>query len=131
MRKALRYAARGTGLGAVAYLIMMAIQPSYALASVRAIVSLLVLSATIGVISLIFDSERLTFPVALIIHLCVTLLLVFVRQIYLGSVPSSPLIFLVTFGLIYVGIWVAVMTTRHLQVTEINRALAKRNQRDL
>lgn len=127
MKIALRYAARGMGLGAVAYLIMMAIQPNDALTSVRAIVSLLVMSATIGVISLIFNSERLAFPAALTIHLCITLLLVFARQVYLSSVPSSLWGFLLIFILIYIGVWGVVMTIRHMQVTEINRALTQRN----
>ncbi|WP_367377066.1 DUF3021 domain-containing protein [Levilactobacillus cerevisiae] len=128
MNKGLRYAMRGTGYGAVAYLVMMAIKPSYAATSLSAIVSLLVMSAAIGLISMIFDSERLNFLAALSLHFVGTLLLVVGRQVYVDGEQFPIVGFLVAYILIYVVVWAVVALNQHLRVTEINRAIVKRNK---
>ncbi|WP_407887795.1 DUF3021 domain-containing protein [Levilactobacillus sp. N40-8-2] len=128
MNKGLRYAMRGAGYGAVAYLVMMAIKPSYAATGLPAIGSLLVMSAAIGLISMIFDSERLNFLGALSIHFVGTLLLVVGRQVYVSGEQFPIVGFLVSYVLIYVGVWAVVALNQHLRVAEINRAIVRRNK---
>ncbi|WP_125572978.1 DUF3021 family protein [Levilactobacillus huananensis] len=128
MTKIFRYAMNGMGYGAVVYLILIAIGVTPAHVSVVNAVSLLVLSAAIGLLSLIFDDgyEGLPLPLALGIHLVGTALLTMgYMAVNVWSIDWS---FWAIFVPLYAMVWLAVTVDQHFRVVKINRALQKRNK---
>jgi len=130
VNKVIRYALQGMGYGGVAYLLLMASHLEPMSGTTKSILSILLMSAAIGIVSLIFDSDRLIFPVALSLHLCGTLVLVMAMLFYNGwqFVLVTRGTFWIVFFLVYVGIWAAISLDQHLRVTKINRAIAERNK---
>lgn len=130
MSKVIRYALQGMGYGGVAYLLLMASHMEPTTSTTKSILSILLMSAAIGVVSLIFESDRLGFPVALGLHLSGTLALVMAMLFYNGwqFVLVTRGTFWIVFFLVYAGIWAAVTLEQHLRVTKINRAIAERNK---
>ena len=130
MSKVIRYALQGMGYGGVAYLLLMASHMEPTTSTTKSILSILLMSAAIGVVSLIFESDRLSFPVALGLHLGGTLALVMAMLFYNGwqFVLVTRGTFWIVFFLVYAGIWAAVTLEQHLRVTKINRAIAERNK---
>ncbi|WP_020088973.1 DUF3021 domain-containing protein [Levilactobacillus parabrevis] len=130
MSKVIRYALQGMGYGGVAYLLLMASHMEPTTSTTKSILSILLMSAAIGVVSLIFESDRLSFPVALGLHLGGTLALVMAMLFYNGwqFVLVTRGTFWIVFFLVYAGIWAAVTLDQHLRVTKINRAIAERNK---
>jgi len=128
--KVIRYALQGMGYGGVAYLLLMASHMEPTTSTTKSILSILLMSAAIGVVSLIFESDRLSFPVALGLHLGGTLALVMAMLFYNGwqFVLVTRGTFWIVFFLVYAGIWAAVTLDQHLRVTKINRAIAERNK---
>jgi len=128
--KVIRYALQGMGYGGVAYLLLMASHMEPTTSTTKSILSILLMSAAIGVVSLIFESDRLSFPVALGLHLGGTLALVMAMLFYNGwqFVLVTRGTFWIVFFLVYAGIWAAVTLEQHLRVTKINRAIAERNK---
>ncbi|KRK34758.1 hypothetical protein FD07_GL001699 [Levilactobacillus parabrevis ATCC 53295] len=118
------------GYGGVAYLLLMASHMEPTTSTTKSILSILLMSAAIGVVSLIFESDRLSFPVALGLHLGGTLALVMAMLFYNGwqFVLVTRGTFWIVFFLVYAGIWAAVTLDQHLRVTKINRAIAERNK---
>ncbi|MCT4487893.1 DUF3021 domain-containing protein [Levilactobacillus parabrevis] len=130
MNKVIRYALQGMGYGGVAYLLLMASHMEPTTSTTKSILSILLMSAAIGVVSLIFESDRFSFPVALGLHLGGTLALVMAMLFYNGwqFVLVMRGTFWIVFFLVYAGIWAAVTLEQHLRVTKINRAIAERNK---
>ncbi len=130
MNKVIRYALQGMGYGGVAYLLLMASHLEPMASTTKSILSILLMSAAIGIVSLIFESDWLSFSVALGLHLCGTLVLVIAMLFYNGwqFVLMTRGTFWIVFFLVYVGIWAAVSLDQHLRVTKINRAITERNK---
>ncbi|MGQ4558975.1 DUF3021 domain-containing protein [Levilactobacillus hammesii] len=130
MNKVIDYALRGMGYGGVAYLVLMASHLEPLQTTSRNILSILLMSAVIGVLSLIFDSDRVSFLVALGGHFCGTLLAVVAMLFFNGwqVVLITHSSFWIIFLAVYAGVWAAVMLDQHLRVTKINRALRQRKK---
>ncbi|VDG19629.1 DUF3021 domain-containing protein [Lactiplantibacillus mudanjiangensis] len=133
MNKVLRYAMQGAGYGSVAYLLLLASHLENWPHSSGRIVSVLLMSAAIGILTLVFDSDRLSFLAALGIHFVGTFVLVIGMLSYQGVPTNWPAAGAIwSFGwsyiVIYVGIYAVVRFNQHLRVTKINQALLKRNQ---
>lgn len=92
------------------------------------IVSTLLMSAIIGISSILFDIEKLNFLLALGIHFITTLALVISTMIYNGwldDIMHTP-DFWIIFIVIYVAVWFISCISNSLKVDKINRALAKK-----
>ncbi|MFC6261285.1 DUF3021 domain-containing protein [Levilactobacillus fujinensis] len=131
MTKILRYAIRGVGYGAVAYLLLIAFHAASTNVSSKIVCSLFLVSGAIGVLSMVFDSnhEELAWPLAFGIHLVGTAVLILLLMRYNNW--SIDLVFWVEFVLIYVAVWIIVMLDQHLRVSQINQALKQRAKRKL
>ncbi|WP_261809467.1 DUF3021 domain-containing protein [Levilactobacillus humaensis] len=128
MTKIFHYAMNGMGYGAVSYLVLLAMQEAPAHVSPKNAISLLLVSAAIGVLSMIFDEDYqgLPWPLELGIHLVGTALLVMGYMLFNDWVIDWS--FWAIFVLIYVVVWLAVSLNQHFRVVKINRALQKRNK---
>ncbi|WP_125711571.1 DUF3021 domain-containing protein [Companilactobacillus kedongensis] len=129
MSKVVNYAMRGMGYGAVTYLILIAIDFESMAVTSSSIFSVLIMSALLGIISMVFDYDKLAFLVALGIHFCGTLVLVISMLTYNGwKFVLTSGSFWWSFILIYIFIWIAVMVNQHVRVVKVNKALKKRNR---
>jgi len=128
MTKIFRYAIRGVGYGAVAYLVLIAFSVAPTNVSPKNVVSLLLVSGAIGVLSMIFDSdhEAVAWPLAFGIHLVGTAALILGLMFYNNW--SIGVSFWIEFVLIYVVVWAVVMLDQHLRVSQINQALKQRHK---
>ncbi|WP_143463083.1 DUF3021 domain-containing protein [Levilactobacillus enshiensis] len=128
MNKVILYGMRGMGYGAVAYLLMIATRLVPANVSPKAASSVLLMSAAVGILSIILDEdyERLARPLVFGIQLVGTAILMMALMAYNGW--TIDLIFWGEFVLVYVVVWLAVAFDQHLRVTKINQALKKRNK---
>ncbi|MFC6206928.1 DUF3021 domain-containing protein [Levilactobacillus tongjiangensis] len=126
MKKGLRYGLQGMGYGAVTYLLLIVFQVAPAHVSPGNGVSLLLTSALIGVLSLIFDNCQVEVSLLLAfgVHLVGTALLMVALMAY-NDWPIGWTFWLV-FLLIYLVISGTVRLNQHLRVTQINRVLKKR-----
>jgi len=124
MKSLLRVMIGGSGYGAVAYLVALALRLQPNLPTAGNIISVLLMSALIGGLTLIFNSESLAYPVALLIHVLGTLALV-TGTMWLNNwgVTWS---FLGTFVVAYLLLWGAVRFNQFLRIEKINRVLAQR-----
>ncbi|WP_048000016.1 DUF3021 domain-containing protein [Lactiplantibacillus herbarum] len=124
MKSLLRVMIGGSGYGAVAYLVALALRIQPNLPTAGNIISVLLMSALIGGLTLIFNSESLAYPLALLIHVSGTLALV-TGTMWLNNwgVTWS---FLGTFVVAYLLLWGAVRFNQFLRIEKINRVLAQR-----
>lgn len=95
--------------------------------TLSSIYSVLVVSALIGLLSQIFEIERLSFLSCLILHFIGTSILVlsFNGWSYLAV---TSIYFWVNFVLIYLFIWACVYLDIYLKTQKINLVLKKRNK---
>jgi len=126
MTKVIRYAIRGVGYGAVAYLLLIAFHVAPTAISSKNVVSLFLASGAIGILSMIFDSdhEEVAWPLAFGIHFVGTAGLILMLMLYNNW--SIGVSFWIEFVLIYVVVWAIVMLDQHLRVSQINQALKQR-----
>jgi len=87
------------------------------------LISLMVMSGTIGVISMIFESGRLPFIGELILHIGLVFVLVWIMY-KLNQFQIHH--FLITFGVVYVFAWLLVYIMQKMSVKEINSAIQRR-----
>ncbi|KRO04447.1 hypothetical protein IV54_GL001371 [Levilactobacillus paucivorans] len=128
MMKIFHYTMNGMGYGAVAYLFLLAMQVAPTHVSPKNAISLLLLSAAIGVLSMIFDEDYqgVPWPLELGIHLVGTAFLVMGYMLFNDwSIDWS---FWGIFVPIYIVVWLVVSLDQHFRVVKINRALQKRNK---
>ncbi|WP_367294992.1 DUF3021 family protein [Levilactobacillus yonginensis] len=126
MKQGLRYGLQGMGYGAVTYLLLIVLQVAPGQVTPGNGVSLLLTSALIGVLSLIFDNGQVEIPLLLAfgIHLVGTALLMVALMAY--NAWSIGWTFWLIFFLIYLVIIGTVSLSQHLRVTQINRVLKRR-----
>lgn len=125
-----RYAFTGVGYGSVAYLLTLMVHLDWLPTRPEQIGWVLIMSALIGELSQIFESERWSFTLALILHFCGTLVLVAATLTINGwqTTLLGSRGYLLVFVMIYVGVWVIITINRHLQTSKINRALSQRQR---
>lgn len=125
MRKILKNMIAGVRTGSAVYLlaVVLHIQKN----TLSSIYSVLVVSALIGLLSQIFEIERLSFLSCLILHFIGTSILVlsFNGWSYLAV---TSIYFWVNFVLIYLFIWACVYLDIYLKTQKINLVLKKRNK---
>ncbi|KRN02194.1 hypothetical protein FD13_GL002067 [Levilactobacillus senmaizukei DSM 21775 = NBRC 103853] len=129
MNKMFIYGIRGMGYGAVTFFLLIAVHVAPAAVSTKNVLSLLLVSAAIGLLSMIFDDghQEVAWPLAYGIHLIGTSILMLTLMVYnhwsLGPVALASFLF------IYVIIWAVVMLNQHFRVTQINRAIKQRTRK--
>lgn len=126
MKQGLRFGLQGMGYGAVTYLLLIIFQVAPGQVSAGNGVSLLLTSALIGVLSLIFDNGQVEVPLLFAFwgHLVGTALLMVALMAY-NDWPIGWTFWLV-FLLTYLVISGTVRLNQHLRVTQINRVLKQR-----
>lgn len=129
MKKVFSAMLSGLRTGSLVYLMVLLLDIQQSPASKSNIISILVMSAVIGLVSLIFESERFSFLLLLTVHCLITFALVSAMMIYNGwqEVLVLPRFWLDYF-LIYVLIWGMVRLDIYLKTQKINQALSKRHQ---
>ncbi|MDD9138519.1 DUF3021 domain-containing protein [Fructobacillus sp. CRL 2054] len=136
MKKILQHILIGVGFGSSTYLVILLINAAIYHIDVlylprKNILAVLIMSAFIGLLSMIFDSDRLPFLAEFIIHLIGTAALFWttgeLTNCFHTSMNSSVLWFY--FLLTYVIIWGIIRFNQEKQVSAINEALKKRQQK--
>ncbi|KRL07903.1 DUF3021 domain-containing protein [Schleiferilactobacillus perolens] len=119
----------GIGIGSFVYLMVLALGIQTSAPTPQNIMSILVMSALIGILSLLFEVERWPFLVLLAIHMVGVAILVAAMMSFnhWGSflVQGSFWLF---YLFIYVAVWGIIYLDQAMRVSRINRALAERNK---
>lgn len=125
MKSLLRLMISGSGYGAVAYLIALALRMEQTLPTLANVISVLLVSALIGGLTLIFNVEAITYTLAFLIHVLGTLgLITGMMLINHWEITWS---FLGVFGMTYLLMWGMVRFNQFLKIEKINRVLAQRH----
>lgn len=116
----------GLRTGSLAYLLVLAIQIQESQATTANIISILIMSALIGLFSLLFEIERFSYLLQLTIHFFLTLIVVCVMMIYNGwAFNLVRAEFWLDFIVIYILIWLFVRLDIYLKTKKINESLVK------
>lgn len=134
MKIAMRHILAGLGFGSVSYLVILMTtsfvnQIEIPLSSGH-ILAILIMSALIGLLSMIFESDRLPFLMEFVIHLIGTAILVWATGSISGCFHTNinaPEIWL-NFLIIYIVIWIVIQFNQEKKVSAINQVLVKRKE---
>ena len=131
MKKVFSAMLSGLRTGSLAYLFVLLFNIQKSPVTKWNIISVLIMSACIGLVSLIFKSDRFSFLKLLMIHFLLTLGLVATMMISndWGNILLLPS-FWIDFLLIYIIIWGSVRLDVYLKTQKINQALSKRHKRE-
>lgn len=131
LKKSLKSMGIGLLIGSFTFLgVIMCLSPAIEITRAN-ILSNWIMSALIGLLSMIFDSEKISFTWALLIHYCGVLLLVGLTGSYNGLWPllmAHPLRHLLGVTLIYSLVWLGLQISNWIDVRRINEKLARRQQ---
>lgn len=116
----------GLRTGSLAYLLVLAIQIQESQATTANIISILIMSALIGLFTLLFEVENFSYLLQLTIHFFLTLIVVCVMMIYNGwAFNLVRAEFWLDFIVIYILIWLFVRLDIYLKTKKINESLVK------
>ena len=115
----------GIRTGSLVYLLVLLFNVQKSPVSKSNIVSIFIMSACIGVISLIFESERFSFLKLLIIHFLVSVMMIYNGWADILVLPR----FWIDFILIYIIIWGGVRLDIYLKTQKINQVLSERHKK--
>lgn len=116
----------GLRTGSLAYLLVLAIQIQESQVTTANIISILIMSALIGLFSLLFEIERFSYLLQLTIHFFLTLIVVCVMMIYNGwAFNLVRAEFWLDFIVIYILIGLFVRLDIYLKTKKINESLVK------
>lgn len=127
MKKIVVSMLEGLRTGSLAYLLVLAFRIQESPVTTSNILSILIMSALIGLFSLLFEIERFSHLVQLTIHFCLTLIVVCVMMIYNGwAFNLVRAEFWLDFIVIYILIGLFVRLDIYLKTKKINEALRNR-----
>ena len=116
----------GLRTGSLFYLLVLAFRIQESQATTANIISILIMSALIGLFSLLFEIERFSYLLQLTIHFFLTLIVVCVMMIYNGwAFNLVRAEFWLDFIVIYILIWLFVRLDIYLKTKKINESLVK------
>ncbi|KRM23779.1 DUF3021 domain-containing protein [Latilactobacillus graminis] len=131
LKKSLKSAGIGLLIGSLTFLaVVMSLGPTITITRAN-ILSNWVMSALIGILSMIFESEKTPFILALVAHYCGVLLLVGIAGAYNGWLSifiAHPVRHLSFVTLIYGLVWLGLQISNWIDVRRMNERLAKRRQ---
>ena len=126
MKKIVVSMLEGLRTGSLAYLLVLAFRIQESPVTTSNILSILIMSALIGLFSLLFEIERFSYLVQLTIHFFLTLIVVCVMMIYNGwDFNLVRAEFWLDFIVIYILIWLFVRLDIYLKTKKINESLVK------
>ncbi|MFC6323006.1 DUF3021 domain-containing protein [Companilactobacillus baiquanensis] len=127
--KAVKYFVIGVLLGSFSFLLILLFSDGMLVES-KSVLSLFLFSGLIGLVSMIFKTEWFNFPIRLLIHLLVTIVIVCLMMYFAGwwnlivveHIPS----FGITFALIYIVVWIMLYLADVTNTKKINDVIQKR-----
>ena len=126
MKKIVVSMLEGLRTGSLAYLLVLAIQIQESQATTANIISILIMSALIGLFTLLFEVENFSYLLQLTIHFFLTLIVVCVMMIYNGwAFNLVRAEFWLDFIVIYILIGLFVRLDIYLKTKKINESLVK------
>ncbi|KRK45840.1 DUF3021 domain-containing protein [Dellaglioa algida] len=128
IKKIMRHISIGVLIGSFIFLLMLLTQMKPVTVTPEDIIRVFVMSALIGVLSMIFSIERLNFFVAILIHYVGVILIVgFSNNI--TDMLGNPFVYLTEITVIYVIAWIILRVSTGLNVRSINNALQRKRQK--
>ena len=126
MKKIVVSMLEGLRTGSLAYLLVLAFRIQESPVTTSNILSILIMSALIGLFSLLFEIERFSYLLQLTIHFFLTLIVVCVMMIYNGwAFNLVRAEFWLDFIVIYILIGLFVRLDIYLKTKKINESLVK------
>ena len=126
MKKIATSMLEGLRTGSLAYLLVLAFRIQESPVTTSNILSILIMSALIGLFSLLFEIERFSYLLQLTIHFFLTLIVVCVMMIYNGwAFNLVRAEFWLDFIVIYILIGLFVRLDIYLKTKKINESLVK------
>ena len=116
----------GLRTGSLVYLLVLAFRIQESQVTTANIISILLMSALIGLFTLLFEVENFSYLLQLTIHFFLTLIVVCVMMIYNGwDFNLVRAEFWLDFIVIYILIWLFVRLDIYLKTKKINESLVK------
>ena len=126
MKKIATSMLEGLRTGSLAYLLVLAFRIQESPVTTSNILSILIMSALIGLFTLLFEVENFSYLLQLTIHFFLTLIVVCVMMIYNGwDFNLVRAEFWLDFIVIYILIWLFVRLDICLKTKKINESLVK------
>lgn len=126
MKKIVVSMLEGLRTGSLAYLLVLAFRIQESQATTANIISILIMSALIGLFTLLFEVENFSYLLQLTIHFFLTLIVVCMMMIYNGwDFNLVRAEFWLDFIVIYILIWLFVRLDIYLKTKKINESLVK------
>ena len=126
MKKIVVSMLEGLRTGSLAYLFVLAFRIQESQVTTANIISILLMSALIGLFTLLFEVENFSYLLQLTIHFFLTLIVVCVMMIYNGwDFNLVRAEFWLDFIVIYILIWLFVRLDIYLKTKKINESLVK------
>ncbi|WP_270524215.1 DUF3021 domain-containing protein [Streptococcus anginosus] len=126
MKKIVVSMLEGLRTGSLVYLLVLAFRIQESQATTANIISILIMSALIGLFTLLFEVENFSYLLQLTIHFLLTLIVVCVMMIYNGwAFNLVRAEFWLDFIVIYILIWLFVRLDIYLKTKKINESLVK------
>ena len=126
MKKIVVSMLEGLRTGSLAYLLVLAFRIQESQATTANIISILIMSALIGLFTLLFEVDHFSYLLQLTIHFFLTLMVVSVMMVYNGwAFNLARTEFWLDFIVIYILIWLFVRLDIYLKTKKINEALVK------
>lgn len=128
IKNSLLYALIGLMIGSLMSIIsMISIGHPIIVAPVE-LAGLLVMSALIGLLSAIFNIDRLPFWFALAVHFVLVGVIVFLTNYLMGGLFGAPLPLLLLYTVIYLVVWLILRLWWYLDAQRINAHIRKRHR---
>ena len=128
IKKIMRHISIGVLIGSFIFLLMLLTQMKPVTVTPEDIIRVFVMSALIGVLSMIFSIERLNFFVAILIHYVGVVLIVGLSNNIIDML-GNPFVYLIEITVIYVVVWIILRISTGLNVRSINNAFKRKRQR--
>ena len=126
MKKIVVSMLEGLRTGSLVYLLVLAFRIQESQATTANIISILIMSALIGLFTLLFEVENFSYLLQLTIHFFLTLIVFCVMMIYNGwDFNLVRAEFWLDFIVIYILIWLFVRLDIYLKTKKINESLVK------
>jgi len=130
--KVVKYFAVGVLLGSFSFLLIILLGGEM-MVSPKGVLSLFFFSGLIGIVSMIFEAEWFNFPIRLLIHLLITIVIVGMMMYFAGwwnqVVAGHVVSFLTSVGITYVGVWVMLYLADVINTKKMNAVLRKRKSK--
>ncbi|ALB27937.1 DUF3021 domain-containing protein [Companilactobacillus heilongjiangensis] len=130
--KVVKYFAIGVLLGSFSFLLIILLGGEM-MVSPKGVLSLFFFSGLIGIVSMIFEAEWFNFPIRLLIHLLITIVIVGMMMYFAGwwnqVVAGHVVSFLTSVGITYIGVWVMLYLADVINTKKMNAVLRKRKSK--